>query len=291
MTKKSQKEGRFDNLKVPYRLEILKEETFERVSSFSLSLLNIYTIICTLFVISAIIVVLAIFFTPLKRLVPGYADVESNREFVEMRKRMFEIEEILNAQEAYTSNFQKILTGNIEFEEPAEIPEQEIDFNSVERIKEDELLRLEIENEETFERSKNSKFEINTSPTTSLEQIHFIPPLIGEISAEFMAEEDHLGIDIIAPKNTAVKSCLSGFVISSDWTMETGNTIGIQHQNDIVSFYKHNSNLLKKVGDYVEAGEAVAIIGNTGALTDGPHLHFELWFRGKPINPLDFMAF
>ena len=291
MKDKEQKEGRFDKLKVPYRLEILKEETFERVSSFSLSLLNIYTIICTMFVISAIIVVLAIFFTPIKRLVPGYADVESNREFVEMRKRMFEIEEALNAQEAYTDNFKKILTGNIAHEEPIAIPDQELDFSSVERIKEDELLRLEIENEETIERSKNNKFEINSSPTTSLEQIHFIPPLKGEVSAEFMAEEDHLGVDIIAPKNTAVKSCLSGYVISSDWTMETGNTIGIQHQNDIVTFYKHNSSLLKNVGDYVEAGEAVAIIGNTGALTDGPHLHFELWFKGKPINPQDFMAF
>jgi murein DD-endopeptidase MepM/ murein hydrolase activator NlpD len=106
-----------------------------------------------------------------------------------------------------------------------------------------------------------------------------------------MPEKRHFGIDILAPRNTPIKSALDGWVVQSDWTLETGNTIGIQHENNIITFYKHNSVLLKKVGSYVKAGEAVAIIGNTGEMTDGPHLHFELWYKGNPVDPADYINF
>ena len=124
-----------------------------------------------------------------------------------------------------------------------------------------------------------------------LAQLYFIPPVSGEISAGFMIDENHYGVDVLAPKNTPVKAVMDGYVISSDWTLETGNTIGIQHDNKMISFYKHNSQLLKSTGDQVRAGEAVAIIGNSGTLSDGPHLHFELWYDGKPLNPEDYIKF
>ena len=95
----------------------------------------------------------------------------------------------------------------------------------------------------------------------------------------------------MAPKNTPIKASLDGFVIQSDWTMDSGNTIGVQHDNNVITFYKHNSSNLKKTGDKVKAGEAIAIIGNSGELTDGPHLHFEIWYQGKPMNPSDFIEF
>ena len=124
-----------------------------------------------------------------------------------------------------------------------------------------------------------------------LEQIHFTPPLTGGISAGFQPEKKHYGLDISSPKNTPVKSVLDGVIITADWTLETGNTIAVQHPNNLISFYKHNSKLLKNIGDVVKAGEAIAIIGNSGTLTDGPHLHFELWFRGKPVDPTDYISF
>jgi murein DD-endopeptidase MepM/ murein hydrolase activator NlpD len=119
----------------------------------------------------------------------------------------------------------------------------------------------------------------------------FVTPLKGEISYTFDPQEKHFGIDVLAPANSPIKAIADGIVFISDWTLETGNTIGIQHKNNFVSFYKHNSSLLKKSGVSVKAGEDIAIIGNTGTLSDGPHLHFELWINGTPVNPIDYISF
>jgi murein DD-endopeptidase MepM/ murein hydrolase activator NlpD len=113
----------------------------------------------------------------------------------------------------------------------------------------------------------------------------------GSISLEFDLEKKHFGVDINAPANTPIKAVLSGYIIFSGWTLETGNTIGIQHDQNLISFYKHNSSLLQEDGAFVQAGEAVAIIGNTGTLSTGPHLHFELWLAGKPVNPTNYINF
>ena len=126
---------------------------------------------------------------------------------------------------------------------------------------------------------------------STLSESDIIVPVSGVISSEFQPNIRHYGIDILAPKNTPVKAMMDGFVFSSGWDLETGYTLGIQHKGNILSFYKHNSILLKEKGTFVRAGEAVAIIGNTGTLSSGPHLHFELWHSGKPVNPKDFINF
>ena len=124
-----------------------------------------------------------------------------------------------------------------------------------------------------------------------LQQQLFIAPISGEGSAPFDLDQHHRGIDILAPKDTPVKAIMDGYVFISDWTLETGNTIGIQHVDGLVSFYKHNSSLLKGQGSFVRAGEAIAIIGNTGTLSDGPHLHFELWHNGVALDPAEYINF
>jgi len=129
------------------------------------------------------------------------------------------------------------------------------------------------------------------STPTTLKEMQFTSPVIGETSAAFNRNSQHYGIDIIAPKGTPIKSISNGVVIFSDWTMKTGNTIVIKHTNDLLSVYKHNEKLLRHSGDIVKSGEAIAIIGNTGELTSGPHLHFELWYRQKPLNPKKFIRF
>jgi murein DD-endopeptidase MepM/ murein hydrolase activator NlpD len=136
----------------------------------------------------------------------------------------------------------------------------------------------------------------NRKPATivnkaKLGQYYLLTPLLGPISAQFDPNKKHFGVDILGAKNAAIKAVMDGYVISSDWTLESGNTIAIQHANNIVSFYKHNSSLLKKAGSFVQAGEAIAIIGNSGTLSDGPHLHFELWYNGHPVNPTEFINF
>ncbi len=283
----------WERLQASYKLIIQNTETFEEIATYRLSLLNAYILASVLIVLVAALVVVVIVLTPAKRYIPGYGDVYNNPVFLKINRQLDSLETVLEAHQTYTEAFRRMLTNEVELP-PDRPPESLVHLDSLQEVplaEEDLVLRNEVELENirrvAQERGPNGVpfYDI------PLEQIYFVPPLRGEISAPYMPEKRHFGVDIIAPKNTPVKSVLDGYVIASDWTLETGNTIGIQHANNIVTFYKHNSMLLKKVGDRVKAGEAVAIIGNTGELTDGPHLHFELWHRGKPVNPEDFIHF
>lgn len=282
-----------ENLKNTYRLVVMNDESFEEVGSYKLSLLNLYTAISAAIVFVALLVFALIFFTPIKRFVPGYGNADAG-ELREINEALAEFEKTAEANRTYTNSFRRMITGDVETEEDVQESSNFNDIDtlqSVTRIKEDELLRKEVEDAVKLEQRKMIQ-SANVAPKNiSLEQLYFIPPITGVMSEPFMPEKKHYGIDILAPKNTPVKAVMDGYVISSDWTLETGNTISIQHSNSLISFYKHNSALLKETGDYVKAGEAVAIIGNTGTLSDGPHLHFELWHQGKPINPKDFITF
>ena len=294
-TENNDKKG-WDNFKEKlqntYRLVVMNDESFEEIGSYKLSLLNLYLAISAATVLVAFLVFSIIFFTPIKRLVPGYGDASSG-ELREIYQKNIALEEKLKAQKTYTDSFRRMITGDDETEEDVKSEEiVEVDsLQTVTIIEEDEILRQEVE-EEVQSQQKQKLGSISASSNEMpLEQLYFIPPITGVVSEQFMPDKKHYGTDILAPKNTPVKATLDGFVISSDWTSETGNTISIQHSNNLISFYKHNSALLKEIGNSVKAGEAVAIIGNTGTLSDGPHLHFELWHKGKPINPEDFITF
>lgn len=287
------KKSLMERLQHTYRLVIMNNETFEEIGSYRLSLLNVYIALSTLMVLVAILVVSLIVFTPLKRLVPGYGDVSSHPELIHLNREIDSLSEALEAQQVYTESFRKILVGDVETIQ--EVPEEEYQPGDstlqVDRIKEDEILRREVELEEIQEIAQLTKANNFSSRDLPLEQMYFTLPLSGEVSAGFAPDKKHYGVDVLAPKNTAIKAVMDGWVIASDWTLETGNTIGIQHANNIVTFYKHNSVLLKEIGSFVKAGEAVAIIGNTGTLSDGPHLHFELWSKGVPVDPAQYINF
>ena len=287
---KSKKPGFLERLQHTYRLVVMNNETFEEIGSYRLSLLNVYVALSILMVFVAAIVVSLIIFTPLKRYIPGYADVNSLPEVVAINEQIDELTAEIQARDTYINNLRAMMLG--EGQTVDDIPEDlytEGDSNLVVApIREEEQIREEVALEEVAQRNRSGVFEGELlDPATQ----YFTAPLTGEISAGFMPEEKHFGVDILAPRNTPVKASLSGRVIASDWTLETGYTIGIQHNNNLITFYKHNSSLLKKVGDYVQAGEAVAIIGNTGTLTDGPHLHFELWYNGQPMDPTEYVNF
>ncbi len=281
-----------EKLKNTYRLVVMNDESFEEVGSYKLSLLNLYVAISAAIVLVAFLVFALIFFTPIKRLVPGYGNADAG-ELREINRSLEEFEEKLKAQETYTSSFKRMITGDVETAEDVNKGkiEESNTLESVSRIEEDEMLRKEVEDEVKEQQREMAKSVSSSPQEVPLEQLYFMPPITGVISETFMPDEKHYGIDVLAPKNTPVKAIMDGYVISSDWTLETGNTIAIQHSNSLVSFYKHNSALLKEIGDFVKSGEAVAIIGNTGTLSDGPHLHFELWHNGKPIDPADFINF
>ncbi|MBP8238852.1 MAG: M23 family metallopeptidase [Saprospiraceae bacterium] len=281
-------------LRNTYRLVVMNDETFQEVGSYKLSLLNVYIFLSTVGVLLSLAVGALIFFTPLKRYVPGYGSTSNDREMIRLNKQVEEMEEELAAFRTYTENVQRMLSGNAQTEKdvPKVKPSYAADSlaaNPPEIPAVDEDLRREVALSELGRAAQEPRTSNFSPRDVPLEQMYFSPPIKGKITAGFDPDKKHFGTDVVAPQNTAIKSAMDGYVFFSDWTLETGNTIGIQHANNVITFYKHNSALLKKNGSFVKAGEAIAIIGNTGTKTSGPHLHFELWHKGHPINAVDFV--
>ncbi len=291
---KSKKITLKDKMAQSYRIILQKNPNFEEKGVVNFSLLQLVLtvfagVLLLIFLFSALII-----FTPLKGLIPGYGDLSQPKKIRELSLTLQEMETRIQANETYTSNFMKMLTDSVQTVEQAQaehITATNVPSGPIEKIKEDEELRQEIAfSQQAQDKAILAKSSSQTSGVP-LERVYFLPPITGPVSADYEPAAKHYGIDILAPKNTPIKASIDGFVIQADWTMEAGNTIGIQHDNNIVTFYKHNSTLLKKLGDRVKAGEAIAIIGNSGELTDGPHLHFEIWHQGKSINPADYVEF
>lgn len=281
-----------EKLKNRYKLVIYNESSLKEVTSFYLSRLNVFAFFGLFVIIISVIVSLLFVFTPLNAFLPTYTDSRLKKEIVETVMRADSIEKVLVSREKYFDNMRNILTGN-EFEtyseeeeekDTASINREQIDFT---KTKHDSILRILIEEEEQMNLAviqKNAEKDL-------LKNLHFFMPAKGMITNEFDASIGHFGIDIVANPDEPVMATLAGTVILATWSLATGYVIQIQHDGNLISIYKHNSVLLKKVGDHVEAGESIAIMGNTGEATTGPHLHFELWHNGSPINPEDHIAF
>ena len=275
------------NWHTKYRLVLRKDETLEEVGSYRLTLLNIYILLSSFVILAMTLMVVVIFFTPLKHLVPGYGEPSQHPDYIRLTKKMATLESELQSYKLYYENFNRLISLSDSSAAPSK--------NYTSKVK-------PIQKDTTVAPTQVSngspvKYEtpVNASPKSSIlnpaDYRYLMPPISGVISSYFDPEKDHLGVDILAPHDTPVKAIWDGHVIMADWTLETGYTIGIQHNDDMVSFYKHNATLLKKNGAFVRAGEAVAIIGNTGKLTSGPHLHFELWLQGKPVDPTNYIDF
>lgn len=272
-----------------YRLVIMNDETFEENASFRMSRINVYLVFSTLVVILFLLIMLFIVYTPLKNYIPGYGDVNLRKDFLEQTYKIDSLERVNEARDMFIVNLKNILEGNIDTLQALQ-PVENVLYDSINtgKISEaDSLLRLEYE---TYDNSAFAIDEPNESNSGAVD-FHFLSPINGYITAHYDQSKDHYGIDVAGAKNEPIKAITSGMVIISSWTVETGYVIGIQHENNLVSFYKHNSVLLKKVGNFVNAGDAIAIIGNSGELSSGPHLHFELWHDGKPLNPEDYFIF
>jgi murein DD-endopeptidase MepM/ murein hydrolase activator NlpD len=276
-----------------YRLVILNEETFEERLSFRLSRLNVFVVIGLLSIVLVLITTYIIAFTPLKEYIPGYTDVTMQRRIYELQLRSDSVERALHANEGYLEDLRKVLGGD-DLLDKREIPVDTTNSKNYKTIndkrsKADSLMRVDYEN-----RSKYNLFRADdnsTGPASQVRNLFFYSPLKGVITSEFNPQAAHYGIDIVANKNEAIKAIQDGTVIFSGWTVETGYVIALQHPGNIISVYKHNSVLLKKEGNIVRAGESIAIIGESGELSSGPHLHLEIWINGNPVNPKDYLVF
>lgn len=270
-----------------YRLVILNENTFEEKISFKLSRLNVF-VTGSLFIIVLIgLTSLLIAFTPLREYIPGYSSTRLKRQATELTYKTDSLVTVLNYTNRYLDNVRLVLRGDIENNEmnrDSLFEKFKLDPSSVDLtpIREDLLLREEVELEDKY-----NLFERNVENVETL----LFSPLNGTLSQGFDPNTKHYAVDVVAPKGTPVKSITNGTVLFSEWTSETGYVIIIKHFNNLTSVYKHNGSLSKAQGDLVRAGEVIASIGDTGELTTGPHLHFELWDKGKPVNPLNYIDF
>ncbi|MFT4565169.1 MAG: murein DD-endopeptidase MepM/ murein hydrolase activator NlpD [Saprospiraceae bacterium] len=277
-----------DNKSKDYRLVVLRAENLQEVRSIDLSVSKIYVFISSVILLIVILLISLIVFTPLRKLIPGYGKIEANEHFIQLVQGVDQLENSMQAQELYLGALRKLITSNGDTSQGQELSlvvnelSLETDTHSTEDINQNYHAPPAREIQLSSDDDALWKTIAKNAPKA---------PLEGLISAEFDPGAKHFGVDILAPSNTAVRSILDGYVISSGWDLETGYTIGVQHKGEIISFYKHNSILLKEKGTFVSAGEAVAIIGNTGTLSSGPHLHFEFWHHGKPINPKDIINF
>lgn len=284
------KERIYKKLKNKFRLVVMNDDSFEVKFSMILSPLNVFTWGGLILLFLIIIVVYIVAFTPIRELIPGYADVNTRRIASYAMLKADSLTREVEIKNQYLDNFRAIMQGK----DPKQMDSlnEDAQGSKIEEIqnrpsREDSLMRERIESEDQY----NLSFGEGNDLSSDISHIFFFTPLNGLVSAPFNLAEKHYGVDVIAPKNEAIKSALDGSVILATWTSETGHVIQVQHEHNLVSIYKHNSVLLKEVGDQVKAGEAIAIIGESGELTSGPHLHFEIWNNGVPIDPQTIMIF
>ena len=270
-----------------YRLVISSEENWEEKISIRLNRLNVFIVAGTLSIFLVISTILLISLTPLKEYIPGYDPIKLRRESQSIIFKTDSLERIIVQNQNYIDNLSLILSGKIDSDSINKIETRNpISKNDIKSInfaitKEDSIFRTEIEREDRF----------NISGKKNKSNFVLTAPISGNITENYNAEDKHFAIDIAAEEGTPVKAVSDGTVIFSEWTSTTGNVIIIEHQNHLISVYKHNALSTKEQGDFVESGEVIATSGSTGELSTGPHLHFELWYNGYPVNPTDFINF
>ncbi|MEJ6791731.1 MAG: M23 family metallopeptidase [Lacinutrix sp.] len=270
-----------------YRLVILNEDTFEEKLTFKLTRLNVFVFLGISSIALVVFTILLITFTPLREYIPGYSSTALKKQAVELSFKTDSLQQVITYNDQYYTSIKKVLKGEVsavKFNRDSIIEAANKDIGEVDLSlsEADSVLRAKVDKEDKY-----NLFETAKSKTNFV----LFPPVNGDISEQYNAKEKHYAVDIIVAKNTPVKATSDGTVIFAEWTAQTGFVILIEHSYGLLSVYKHNATLIKGQGDLVKAGEVIATSGNTGDLTTGPHLHFELWSDGYSVNPTNFIDF
>lgn len=285
----------YQKLRVKYKLTIRRQDTYEERVAFQISRLNviIFTGVFAIFLI--ILTSLFIAYTPLKEYIPGQTALETRQRLYALQQKTDSIEIALHRKDLYLNNVRNILSGGEMPEQGHQVQADSVNYSEIElkRSREDSLLRQHFEQEAEYDLAGFRTMPSQTfgDARSSLMPVSFFKPVSGYVTNKFDASAAHFGVDIVPDNDKTVKAALAGTVIFSGWTVETGNVISIQHDQNLISVYKHNASLLKDQGSYVEVGEPIAISGESGELSSGPHLHFELWMNGSPIDPEKYILF
>ena len=283
--KKEDKKFFLKKLLEKYRLVLLNDSTYEEKISFKISRINVFTYLLALMFFIILTTSAILFFTPIREYIPGYSSVDLQRQANSLSYKTDSLQQIVYLNDQYINSLKKVLTGDletIEYNIDSIISKDLLDLQIIEKSKEDSILRQVVENEDKYNLNNIAK---------NKEYYMLISPIKGIVSQNYSVAEKHLAIDISVDIGTPVKSIANGRVLLSEWTTQTGYVLIIDHGSDLVSIYKHNSLLLKDQGDAVKQGEIIAMSGNTGVLTSGPHLHFELWSEGFSIDPKTLIDF
>lgn len=271
-----------------FRLALIDDKTHKHLVTFHFTRTTFFIALVTLIVVICAAIYSIIAYTPIRTFIPGYPDARSKRAAIQNAITIDSLENVIFRWELYSENLRRAVEGEEPIRIDSLIKAQENpdaaapDMDEIAR--QDSLLRERVKEEEQFGISARNRRDL------PIEGLHFFTPLKGVVSQGYDPVV-HPYVDIAAPEGSVVKATLDGTVIFAGWSDETGHTIQIQHEGDIVSIYKHNEKLLKKAGDKVTAGAPIALVGNTGELTTGDHLHFELWHKGQTVDPTLYIKF
>ncbi|MFT4594668.1 MAG: murein DD-endopeptidase MepM/ murein hydrolase activator NlpD [Bacteroidia bacterium] len=291
MAKKKEKGNLRNRLRVKYRLVIMNEETFKERASLLLTPLNVIIVGGSVAIFLIVFVTYLIAFTPLREYIPGYADTNLRNQVYANTLRADSLERELAMKDLYLENINMLIAGETP-EQQTQEPDTTKDYSAIEfnNSKQDSLMREMVEEEERYN-IQNLQLGVKTAVESNIQNLFFFAPIKGDVTSGFDNKTKHYAVDVVTKENEPIKATLDGTVILSTWTYDAGHVIAIQHSSNLTSFYKHCSVLLKKPGASIKAGEVIAVVGNSGELTTGPHLHFELWFNGRPVNPQDYIVF
>lgn len=271
-----------------FRLTFIDDNTHQQLVTLHFTKTSFFITVITILVILCTSIYAVIAYTPVKTFIPGYPDARSKRAAIQNAITIDSLENVIFRWELYSENLRRVLEGEevikIDSLIKAQSKATETNQDMAELGKQDSLLREHVKEEEKFGISARGRRNL------PIEGLHFFTPLKGVISQGYDSAL-HPYIDLTAPAGSVVKATLDGSVIFAGWSDESGYTIQIQHDGDIVSIYKHNEKLLKKTGDKVTAGSPIALVGNTGSLSTGAHLHFELWYKGETVDPTKYINF
>ena len=245
----------FKNFKSKFKIVIIHPDTYEEKGGFNMSKMKITNMIIIYSLILIALTTCLIFFTSLRELIPGYTDATLDRRVYNMEHRADSIEEVFRQKDQYIENLKRIIS------------DENMEFDSI------------------------GMPSVSSSNTISLVDQLFFVPINGLVTNHFNADKKHYGVDVVAQADAVIKATADGTVVFADWSYEGGYIIGIQHHSNILSVYKHNATIMCREGDMVKAGDAIAVLGGGGSTSTGPHLHFELWFKGTPLNPEDYISF
>lgn len=271
-------------LKYKFRIVFTSYESFEERKKFKFNRLGFLSLSLLAAIIIITITSVTIAYTPLRELIPGYPDKETKKAIIANAIRLDSLENEILLRDQYLLNMKQVLLGEEPFNPELELSSEARDSSAQNISISDQVI------------SRNT--EVNTSnftPSNSANELPwstiFFPPVKGVITNSFDPAHGHYGTDIVTPDNETVHASLDGTIILANWTIETGYTIQIQHNHNYITVYRHLKKITKNSGDKVSAGDIIGYYGNTGEISFGPHLHFEIWHNGTPVDPEKLIEF